>query len=306
MKDGGWFHKPQRHGAPRSAGSRRCPALARWIRALLVTVFPALNAAENHGDLLLFPVLSDSQRFSRESGSNVPENFINPGIDLFYTLDGDRFRLLAEWLVDRTAQEVQRLQVGWRWQDTTFWLGRTHNPIGFWNTRFHHGDYLITSISRPGIMSYETSGGPLPMHITGLYAEGSYDLGESSFYYVLNAGVGPNLRKHRLDAFDVLDPEGDRGPAVTLRLGYQPTSFAENEFGASFSFTKIPGGKIGVGDVDQTIVSAYANWRSEPFAFLGETFFIHNEYVGGQPQPQGNVASLYGQSEWRALDDLYR
>ncbi|QSA97916.1 hypothetical protein [Methylococcus sp. EFPC2] len=259
-------------------------------------------SADHYGDLLLFPELTQIGRFDLKDDSRLPEQRINPGLNLFYSYDQDRLRFLLEWLVDRSAQEIQRLQLGWRWQDTTFWLGRTHNPIGYWNTRFHHGAYLMTSISRPGMMTYENSGGPLPLHVTGLYLEGSRELGESSLYYVLNAGVGPDLSERRLDAFDILDPEGDRRPAVTLRLGYQPTAFASDEFGFSFSYTEIPGQAIGVQRVDQMVANAYATWRWDDFNFLTEAIFVHNDYQGAQAQ--SNIGNVYGQGEWKATPDL--
>lgn len=264
----------------------------------------AVSADAFPGDLLLFPELTSLHRFDLQDGSSLKNYWINPGLNLFYGLDQGRFRFLLEWLVDRSAQEVQRLQLGWRWQDTTFWVGRFHNPIGYWNIHFHHGAYMMTSITRPGVMTYETSGGPLPMHVTGLYVEGVRELGDSSLYYVLNAGVGPDLEKKRLDAFDVLDPEGTRLPAVTLRLGYQPVSFGSDEIGFSFSYTEISGRQIGVDRINQIVAGVFANWRSENLGFLGEAFYIHNDFTGGASEPESDVLNLYGQAEWRVADDL--
>jgi hypothetical protein len=263
--------------------------------------FPA-NTSGNYGDLLLFPELTQLERFEVKDPHKIPEDYFNPGLNLFYTFDRERFRFLLEWLFDRSSQEVQRLQLGWRVQDTTFWVGRFHNPIGYWNTRFHHGSYLMTSISRPGAMTYETTGGPLPTHLTGLYVEGTQEIGDSSLYYVLNAGAGPNLLQTRLDAFDVLEGGGNHRPGVTLRLGYQPTSFGPNEFGASFSYTELPGEALGVQAVKQIVAGAYANWREGDFGLLGETLLIHNQLQGGHSQPV--VVNMYGQGEWRAADKL--
>ena len=265
-------------------------------------VFPS-GASGKWGELLLFPELTQLERFDLKDHAGLAGNSFNPGLNLFYALDRDRLRFLLEWLVDSHAQEIQRFQLGWRWEDTTFWLGRFHNPIGYWNTRFHHGSYLMTSISRPGAMAYETSGGPLPMHLTGLYVEGTQELDEASIYYVLNAGVGPDLRPNRLDALDILEGGGHRGPGVTLRLAYQPTSFGPNEFGLSFSYTDIPGQGAGVQSFDQVVVGAFANWRAGDFGLLGEAFYIRNDLQGMGAQPAHDVVNLYGQGEWHASDD---
>lgn len=137
------------------------------------------HASEIPGELLFFPEVTGVERFGLERDASLDEQDIFPGIDIFYSADRDRFRFLLEWLVDRRSQEVQRLQFGWRWRDTSFWLGRFHNPIGYWNTHYHHGAYLMTTISRPGAMSYESAGGPLPTHLTGLYVEGTREVGRA-------------------------------------------------------------------------------------------------------------------------------
>lgn len=256
------------------------------------------------GDLLLFPELTGTERFDLPKDSGLSEQYVNPGINLFYTFDAGRFRFLLEWLVDRNSQEIQRFQVGWRWRETTFWLGRYHTPIGYWNTRFHHGAYMMTTINRPGIATYETSGGSLPLHLTGLYAEGSHELGESDIYYILSAGVGPNLGAKRLDAFDILSPESGGQPGASLRLAWRPTSFGFDEYGVSASYTEIPGQAIGVDLIRQTTAVAFANWKLGDFAFLAEALYVDNNLEGGAPANRGHgVVNTYGQAEWRVHQD---
>lgn len=282
----------------------------RWAKAALagiLTCGAVPNTARANplpGDLLLFPELTGTERFALPPDAGLSDQYVNPGINLFYTLDHQRFRFLLEWLVDRKAQEVQRFQLGWRWRDTTFWLGRYHTPIGYWNTRFHHGAYMMTSISRPGVATYETSGGSLPLHLTGLYVEGSHELDQGDIYYVLTAGVGPNLGQTRLDAFDILDPRAGGRPGASLRLAWRPTSFGFDEYGVSASYTEIPGQAIGASLVGQATVGAFANWKLGDFAFLGEALYIDNDLRGGSVAGQGRgVTNLYAQVEWHLHED---
>src|SRR6266849_6286791 len=50
-------------------------------------------------------------------------------------------------------------------------FGRYHTPIGYWNTAFHHGAWLQTTISRPDFVRF--GGTFIPVHFLGLLAEGN-------------------------------------------------------------------------------------------------------------------------------------
>ncbi len=50
-------------------------------------------------------------------------------------------------------------------------FGRYHTPIGYWNTAFHHGAWLQTTISRPDMV--RIGGTFIPVHFVGLLAEGN-------------------------------------------------------------------------------------------------------------------------------------
>lgn len=288
----------------RTAADRR-----RWLaRLACLRVCGLLYAPWNWqlehlpGDLLLFPEFTTIGRVDEAKNNGLSDHYVNPGINVFYTIDVHRFRFLLEWLIDKPSQEIQRLQLGWRAGDTSYWLGRFHNPIGYWNTRYHHGAYMQTTIARPGVMVYETSGGALPMHLSGLYVEGLKEFDGTGFYYILGVGAGPNLTNKRLDAFDIFSPEGGHLPGATLRLAYQPVSFGPDEYGVSASYTDIPGRAIGADTIGQSIFGVFANWRSERFGLLGEGFVMYNE-LRGLDHPQPLVTSLYGQAEWRFLND---
>src|SRR6266849_10543125 len=65
-------------------------------------------------------------------------------------------------------------------------FGRYHTPIGYWNTAFHHGAWLQTTISRPDFVRF--GGTFIPVHFLGLLAEGNIPSGGAGLSY--NVGVG--------------------------------------------------------------------------------------------------------------------
>ncbi len=65
-------------------------------------------------------------------------------------------------------------------------FGRYHTPIGYWNTAFHHGAWLQTTISRPDMV--RIGGTFIPVHFVGLLAEGNIPSGGAGLSY--NVGVG--------------------------------------------------------------------------------------------------------------------
>ena len=65
-------------------------------------------------------------------------------------------------------------------------FGRYHTPINWWNTAFHHGQWLQTTISRPEMMQF--GGRFLPVHFVGALVEGSCRRGGWNINY--QGGVG--------------------------------------------------------------------------------------------------------------------
>src|SRR5438094_1149735 len=51
-------------------------------------------------------------------------------------------------------------------------FGKYHTPISYWNTAFHHGAWLQTTVSRPEMVRF--GGTFIPIHFVGLQAEGIF------------------------------------------------------------------------------------------------------------------------------------
>ncbi|WKJ89265.1 hypothetical protein QZJ86_14690 [Methylomonas montana] len=278
----------------------------------LTPIIPAMAFAAGHmghmsihdssglpGDFLLFPDVTGIVRYDQEPRKKLSNSEVIPAINVFYTADYQRFRFLGEWLVSTKTHNLERFQLGVHvGEDASLWLGRFHNPIGYWNMQFHHGAFLQTTISRPGIMAFETAGGVIPNHLTGFLWEGVRQFGEAGVYYTVGAGAGPQINKG-LEAFNLIEPGGSHRPSASFRLGYQPVSYGIDEFGVSGAYNQIHSDELSVKNVNQFVASAYANKQIDSVRLLSEVVYVNNSLES----PQGAKAyddflSAYGQVEW--------
>jgi hypothetical protein len=85
--------------------------------------------------------------------------------------------------------EVERLII--RYDLNDFFkvsFGRYHTPINYWNTAFHHGQWLQTTISRPEMTQF--GGSFIPVHFVGTLVEGAVPAGGLNLNYNFGLGNG--------------------------------------------------------------------------------------------------------------------
>ena len=103
-------------------------------------------------------------------------------------------------------------------------VGRFHTPLGYWNTAFHHGSWLQTSVARPEIKRL------IPIHFVGLLVQGGFPSSPLGLGYTVGVGNGRGANVARAgDAGDVND---QRAWVVGVRS--RPISIVGLEVGASF------------------------------------------------------------------------
>ena len=253
------------------------------------------------GDLLLFPAVTGTQ-FSKP----IPEfgqNELMPEVDIFYSTEHERLRFLAELLLNLDEQEMERLQLGWlAHPTTTLWIGRFHNPLGFWNSEHHHGAFLQTTISRPGIIVFEDDGGVLPTHVAGLLAEGTLDREGGDVNFAFGIGKGPTL-DNGLEPVNILRFEGGGKLAVSARLSYRPQDENAGEFGGFAGYTQIPVSGAAFYESDQTVIGIFYNMETDRFRLLGELFRVINHQEGVDVPDQAAFTAGYVQVEYKVHDD---
>ena len=87
-------------------------------------------------------------------------------------------------------------------------LGRYHTPINWWNTAFHHGLWLQTTIGRPEMTRF--GGQFIPVHFVGGLIEGTLPASGLNINYNLGLGNGRG---------SVISRSGDAGDNNNNRAG---------------------------------------------------------------------------------------
>lgn len=146
---------------------------------------------------------NNSQGNNTVANPNVanPKGFYQGSLSFYLTPHfGDRVVALAEpnFEIDKlngsVSVDIERLQIGYTFSDAaTLWGGRFHTPFGYWNTAFHHGAQLQTSILRPRFLDFEDLGGILPTHMVGLWGTHKFKAGKDKLTFDWYAGNGPKI-----------------------------------------------------------------------------------------------------------------
>jgi len=213
-----------------------------WLlTGLLLIHWPvqALELPGRLGKLLLFPTLQFQHHTRSPDSLDTPKNLVNPLLSVFYTVKFKQFLFVTESVLARDEQEIERFQFGWQMQpNTRLWFGRFHNPLGYWNTQYHHGFYLQPSIRRPSIAEFEDEGGPIPMHISGVLFNKTVLADGQLFEFDLGLGAGPSLESGEFEPVSVIDPlNGTHRFSVTGRLVYQTDPVLQNQLGVFSGFS---------------------------------------------------------------------
>lgn len=124
--------------------------------------------------------------------------------------------------------EVERVIIRYDYNDNLkLSFGRYHTPINYWNTAFHHGAWLQTTISRPQMIEF--GGTFLPVHFVGALAEGSIPSGGLGLNY--DVGVGNGRSSTISLAGDAGDVNNNR--AWLANIYSRPARFYGLQVGAS-------------------------------------------------------------------------
>jgi hypothetical protein len=151
-------------------------------------------------------------------------------------------------------------------------FGRYHTPINYWNTAFHHGAWLQTTISRPEMTQF--GGSFIPVHFVGALAEGAIPAGGMNLNYDFGVGNGRG---------QVLSRDGDLGDVNNNRAwlvnGFvKPDSLFGLQAGASVYRDKL--NPIGVPGAREWIRSAHIVWARETPEIIAEFSDVEHQPIG--------------------------
>lgn len=165
-------------------------------------------------------------------------------------------------------------------------MGRYHTPINWWNTAFHHGQWLQTTVDRPEMTRF--GGSFVPVHFIGTVVGGVMPFAGADFDY--EAGVG-NGRA------DTLSRAGDAGDATNNRawfttLAVRPDALYPLEVGGGFyrDLAHRPDGSR----FEEGIAAAHVVWPGETPEVLAEVALVRhqNEATGATYRNWGHYTQL--------------
>jgi hypothetical protein len=152
-------------------------------------------------------------------------------------------------------------------------FGRYHTPINYWNTAYHHGAWLQTTISRPEMIQF--GGSFLPVHFVGAQAEGALPAGGLNLNYNLGIGNGRG---------QVISRDGDFGD-INNNRAWLANVFVKPDFlyglqvGGSVYRDEV--NPIGIPVAREWIESAHIAWVRETPEFIAEFANVTHEPVLG-------------------------
>jgi len=276
------------------------PVKTLYFLALTAAIlYVPLCQAETSSEFLVFPNINLVYNSNLDDGSDLTIDDDEIGVDLFATLEVDNFRMLAEFLLTNKEFDFERLQVGWLSNNHLFWLGRFHNPVGYWNTRYHHGAYLQTSITRPSIIEYEELGGILPMHQTGVLVERAIVYGEEELGYSFAFGAGPEYTDE-LVPWDFLNPgSGSNDISLTLNLHRKFGRKIPATLGLFANYTIIPADVVDLDEIRQSTIGIYASWNTSHWRWHGSSQYVYNQLEHPFSSVTDAFINAYLQSEYQ-------
>jgi hypothetical protein len=209
-------------------------------------------------------------------------------VDLFLTPRlGARTRALFELNFEvgedgSVGVDLERAHIGYQFSDSaTVWLGRFHTPFGYYNTAFHHGQEIATSLRRPRFLEFEDHGGVMPAHTVGAWLTGYGRVGEGKVTYDLFLGNSQIISGGTLD---MNNPGNTNGNVVVGgNVGWLPGGWLDGfKVGVSTFSTRI--------DIQDAIpefhtrvntYGVYTVYDTDAWEWLAELYLFNNEDVTG-------------------------
>ena len=185
--------------------------------------------------------------------------------------------------------EVERIIIRYDWNDFfKVSFGRYHTPINYWNTAYHHGTWLQTTIDRPEMTQF--GGSFIPVHFVGMLVEGAVPADGLNLNY--NFGLGNGRGQVLSRAGDSGDINNNRAWLVNAFI--RPDQLYGLQLGGSVYRDDLnPAGGM---PAKEWIESAHLVWAKETPEFISEFANVHHQPLYG---PASNSQAFYAQIAYR-------
>ncbi|HYW42786.1 MAG TPA: hypothetical protein VE959_08015 [Bryobacteraceae bacterium] len=188
--------------------------------------------------------------------------------------------------------EVERMVVRYDLDDYfKISFGRYHTPINYWNTAFHHGQWLQTTISRPEMTQF--GGSFIPVHFIGSLVEGAVPAGGLNLNYDLGLGNGRGAVISR--GGDLGDINNNR--AWLANVFVKPDSLYGLQVGGSVYHDKL--NPLTAPAAYEWIESAHVVWHKETPELIAEFANVRHEPVNAAGAVTSNSQAFYIQTAYR-------
>jgi len=217
-------------------------------------------------------------------------------VDLFLTSHlTSTASVLSEVVFSETSAkefelDVERLLLKYDFNDyLKLSFGRYHTSTSYYNSVFHHGQWLQTAADRPLVVEFSDHGGLLPSQGVGISVTGKLPSGSLGLNYIFEYGSSDIHRPNILDPH-AEEIEENNGQATTVGLFARPDWLQGLEVGGSFYHDRInpDGGPLHMG---QSIGSAHIVYQTPKFEFLNEGFII--QHVVQETGQKFNTPAFY-------------
>ncbi len=221
------------------------------------------------------------------SGHRGNKGFFDGSVDFYLTPQlTENIRSVIELVFEHNdrgelSPDLERLQVGYTFGEAgTVWAGRFHTPLGYWNTAFHHGQQLQTSVLRPQMIDFEDHGGVIPVHTVGVWGSGAVPAKNGRLTYDLFGGNSPSINANTLDP----NNSGKQQPGYSagFNLGYLFEGAAEGLKIGTHGYRAVvrdDSAALNIGRVN--ILGGYAAVDSPVWEVIAEYYGFRNVDLSG-------------------------
>ncbi|MEO8595631.1 MAG: hypothetical protein ABI759_20095 [Candidatus Solibacter sp.] len=172
-------------------------------------------------------------------------------------------------------------------------FGRYHTPINYWNTAYHHGQWLQTTASRPEMTQF--GGSFIPVHFIGMLVEGAVPAGGLNLNY--NVGMGNGRGQVIGRGGDIGDINNHRAWLVNAFV--KPDKLYGLQVGGSVYRDLV--NPLTGNPAREWIQSAHIVWQKETPEVIAEFANVTHQPLSGAPPVHSQA--LYVQTAYRLPAD---